>query len=183
MALKRLLIAGAALALTFGSAAQAQQNTGIPCRVSWEDTTHGGDWETVSGEAELTQIAPQGGGSFVAIGYGQGTITYHSTGPCGDDVQNRTWQTSYMVTVMSEDGQTAEVDVGPFNDEPHEVVTCPSTGHFQYDVDAPGLPTVNAQLQEGATPFSESHAGDHGEAGDRGTVTLQYCTPDRPNGH
>jgi hypothetical protein len=183
MALKRTLMASVALLFALGGvAAKAEPNTGIPCRVSWSDTTHGGDWLTSVGDATLTQIAPQGDGSFVAIGYGPATVTYHSTGPCGDDVANRTWQTTYMVTVMSQDGHTAEVDVGTFNEEPHSVVTCPSTGHFQYDIDAPELPTTTVQLHEGATPFSEEHAGDHGAAGDAGSVTLHYCTEAHPNG-
>ena len=53
---------------------------------------------------------------------------------------------------------------------------CLGNADFQFDVDAPELPTVTVPLHEGATPFSEDHASDHGNAGDAGTVTLHYCT-------
>jgi hypothetical protein len=178
-----LLASSGALLLSPAAAQPHAASTGIPCRISWNETTHGGDWLTSEGDIELTQIMPQGDGSFVAIGYGPATVTYHSTGPCGDQVDNRTWQTSYMVTVTSQDGRTAEVDVGTLSGEPHSVVTCPSTGHFQYDVDAPELPTVTVALHEGATPFSQEHTGDHGAAGDAGSVTLHYCTEAHPSGH
>ena len=180
MALRHILLASAMFALS--SAAVAQENTGIPCRVSWDETTHGGDWQTVHGDVELTQIMPQGGGSFMAMGTGQGIVTYHSAGPCGDDVANRTWNATYTVTVMSQDGRSAEVDIDS-DDDPHQVVVCPSTGAFTFDAYAPSLPTVTAPLHEGATPFSQNHAGDHGPAGRAGTVTLHYCTLQNPNGH
>jgi len=184
MALKRTLMASVALLFAFGGvAARAEPNTGIPCRVSWGETTHGGDWLTSVGDVELTQIMPQGDGRFMAMGNGQATVTYHATGPCGDNVANRTWQAPYMVTVSSDDGRTGEVDVGTNGDDTHEVVTCPGTGDFTYDVDAPELPTTTVQLQEGATEFSQEHAGDHGAAGRRGSVSLHYCTEAHPNGH
>src|SRR5262249_53669045 len=109
-------MASAAFAFALMPVAEAQQNTGIPCRVSWDLTTHGGDWQTVQGDAELTQIMPQGGGRFMAMGTGQATVTYHSTGPCGDDVSNRTWTATYSVTVMSQSGQNAAVDIDSDDD-------------------------------------------------------------------
>lgn len=181
-ALAAALLACAVALLLAPARAQNQSMQGIPCRVSWDDTTHGGDWFTSQGDIELTQIAPQGDGSFVAIGWGQGTVTYHATGPCRD-VVNPTWQAPYMVTIESDDGQTADVDIGTNDDEPHSVVVCPATGHFQYDVDAPEVPSIRVPLHEGSTPFSEDRAGDHGHAGHQGTVTLHYCTLDHPNGH
>ena len=170
-----LLATGVALLLAPAHAQNQAASDGIPCRVSWEDTTHGGDWSTSQGEAELTQIAPQGDGSFVAIGNGHATITYHSANGC--HMVGSPWSAPYMVTVLSEDGRTAQVDVSP-TDEPHSVTAtqCLGNADFQFDVDAPGLPTVTAPLHEGATPFSQEHAGDHGAAGDRGVVTLHYCT-------
>ena len=120
MTLNRVHIAVAAAVLVAGSvwmlgAARAQAPhtalTGIPCRISWEDTTHGGDWQTTQGDVELTQIMPQGDGSFVAIGNGSATITYHSANGC--HMVGSPWSAPYMVTVQSEDGHTAEVSVAP----------------------------------------------------------------------
>jgi hypothetical protein len=150
--------------------------------VSWHDQTHGGDWSTVDGEAELTQIAPDPSGGFIAIGNGRATVTYHSAyASC--TVRGSPWTAPYMVTIQGHGGNTAEVDIDDM-DEPHQVTLlgCLANGQPTYDADSPGLPTVTVELREGSTPFSEDHAGDHGAAGDAGTVTLHYCTPDRPNG-
>ncbi len=169
-----LLLAPAAAQNQSASQSATQSATqGIPCRISFQDTTHGGDWETVEGEVELTRIIPQGNGRFIAFGNGHATVTYHPANGC--QIVGSPWTANYEVTVMSEDGQTAEIDIAS-DDEPHEVVVCPATAHFQFDVDARGLPTVTAPLHEGSTPFSVDHAGDHGPAGDQGNVTLHYCT-------
>jgi opacity protein-like surface antigen len=192
MAPIRITIAlAAALAVSGGALlfapAMAQNHgtplTGIPCRVSWDETTTGGDTQTSQGDVELTQIAPDPSGGFVAIGNGHANVTYHSSLGC--TVFGSPWSASYMVTVESDDGRTADVDVSSL-DNSHSVtlMNCLLNGDPQFDVDAPGLPTVNVPLHEGATPYTEDRAGPNGRhAGDTGTVTLHYCTPDHPNGH
>ena len=45
-----------------------------------------------------------------------------------------------------------------------------------------GIDNAFVQLHEGATPFSQEHTGDHGAAGDAGSVTLHYCTEAHPSG-
>src|SRR5262245_59289283 len=117
MTLNHVRIAPAVLAIiaawSFGPAWTQSPGglTGIPCRISFENTTHGGDWFTVTGEAQFTQIAPQGGGKFVAIGSGPATYTFHP-GNAGCRVTNGdTVSAKYMVTMESEDGRTAQVDI------------------------------------------------------------------------
>jgi hypothetical protein len=166
----------------------------ILCSVSWEDTTHGGDRFTVQGDAMVSQIAPEANGGFVALGYGQGTVTYHPVNGCrvtnGD-----TFTAQYVVTVESDDGRSARVDIGS-SDQPHTFsVVCPGLlegrgvskrPQATADFDPPGLPTVTVELHEGATPFSNDRpvrtvAGLQ-RVGDEGTVTLRYCTPEQSNG-
>jgi len=140
----------------------------------------------------LSQIAPQADGSFVAIGYGQATVTFHPGNNC--HVENGdTFTAQYMVTMESDDGRSAQVDISS-DDESHEFkLLCPGLiqgrgasrlAQTSTDEDPPGLPTVTVALREGAQPFSENFQSDRsaGGAGDAGTVTLHYCTPDQPNG-
>jgi len=177
-----------------GAQSQAAPPSGIPCRVSWEDTTSGGDSFTVRGEATLTQIAPQGGGSFVAIGNGEATVTFHPADNC--QVQNGdTFTAPYMVTIESEDGRTAQVDISSTGDSHEFKLLCPGLikgrgvskrAEMSSDYEAPGLPTVTVQLHEGAQSFSDLQNGGRRSGGkpvgDTGTVTLHYCTQEQPNG-
>ncbi len=201
MRLNRIQIASTAALLAFAGAwlfapAAAQihtapqpQTMGIPCRISWEETTHGGDWFTTQGEAELTRIIPQGDGKFVAFGTGHATVTYHSANHCRIATGNP-FTASYDVTIASQDGSTAQIDIGSDDDSSTIETYCPGapgTGEFDVNADPPGLPRVTAELHEGVTPFGEDHAAatiagvQH--AGNQGTVTLHYCTPENPNGH
>lgn len=169
----------AALAFTPTRAHGDAGDTGIPCRISWEDTTHGGDWFTVRGEAELTQIIPQGGGSFVAMGQGPATITYHSTARGCRLTSPDTFTATYTVIAQSDDGQTAEIQFMSQAPSHRFDLFCPgATGErtTTSDYDPPDIPSVTAQLQEGATPFSEDNVGPNGRhAGAAGAVTLHYC--------
>jgi hypothetical protein len=93
----------------------------------------------------------------------------------------------------SDDGRTAQVDISS-GDESHEFkLLCPGLiqgrgasrrAETSSDYDPPGLPTVTVALREGAQQFSENLHSDRGVggAGNAGTVTLHYCTPDQPNG-
>jgi len=180
-----LLASGAALVFAPAHAQDDAPLTGIPCRISWDDTTHGGDWFESRGEAELTQIMPQGDGSFVAMGHGTGTVKYHSTTPGCHLTSSDTFSASYMVMVESEDGRMASVDISSDDPSHRFDLLCPMAPGGRTttsDYEPPEIPSVTAELHEGATPFSEDHASDHGHGGHAGTVTLHYCTPDHPNG-
>jgi hypothetical protein len=180
-----LVASGAALVLAPAHAQGDAPLTGIPCRISWEDTTHGGDWFENRGEAELTQIMPQGDGSFVAMGHGTGSVKYHSTARGCHLTSSDTFSASYMVMVMSEDGRTAQVDISSQDPSHRFDLLCPLAPGGRTttsDYEPPEIPSVTAELHEGATPISEEHRGDHGLAGHAGSVTLHYCTPDRPSG-
>jgi hypothetical protein len=199
MKLSRLQIASAAALMAFAGAwmfapAQAQihtapqsQTMGIPCRISFDETTHGGDWFTIHGEAALTQIAPQAGGSFVAMGQGQGTITYHPTVAGCHLTSSDTFTASYMVIVESENGDTATVDFSSQDPSHRFDLLCPTAPGGRTttsDYDPPEPPSVTVELHEGVTPFSHELRGPRGESvGDRGNVTLHYCTPENSNGH
>ena len=170
-----------AAALAFAPAraqmhAPATQVQGIPCKVSWHVETHGGDTLTADGEAELTRIAPQANGSFVAFGSGHATVTYHSANGC--TMVGSPWTANYEVDMASQDGLTAQVDIGSDDDEHSVTATrCLGNADFQYDTEPPGLPGVTVELHEGATPFGVNHVDPlHGAAGRAGTVTLHYCT-------
>ena len=150
------------------------QTMGIPCRISWDVQTHGGDTLSAHGEAELTQIAPQGDGRFVAFGAGHATVTYHSANGC--TMVGSPWTASYDVTVASEDGNTAQVDIGSDDDEHSVTATrCLGNADFQYDTEPPGLPRVTVELHEGTTQFSTDHDLMGRHAGRSGAVTLHYC--------
>ena len=177
-----------------GAQSQAAPQSGIPCRVSWEDTTSGGDSFTVRGDAMLTRIAPQGNGSFVAYGNGEATVTFHPADNC--QVQNGdTFTAPYMVTMQSDDGRTAQVDISTTGEAHEFTLLCPGLirgrgvskrAEMSTSYDAPELPTVTVQLHEGTTSFSDLHDGGRRSGGkpvgDTGTVTLHYCTPEQPNG-
>ena len=174
---------------------QAAPLSGIPCRVSFENTSHGGDAFTVRGDAELSRIAPQADGSFVAIGTGEATVTFHPGNSC--QVKNGdTFKARYMVTLESQDGRKAEVDIASTDEESHTFeLLCPGLirgrgasklAETTSDYEPPELPTVTVELHEGATPYSNDKtvrtpAGVQ-HVGDAGSVTLHYCTPDKPNG-
>ncbi len=112
------------------------QTMGIPCRISWEAETHGGDTLSAYGEAELTRIAPQGDGRFVAFGWGHGTVTYHSANGC--TMVGSPWTAHYDVSIASEDGTTAQVDIGSDDDEHSVTATrCLGNADFQYDTERP----------------------------------------------
>lgn len=156
------------------------QTMGIPCRISWDVETHGGDTLSAHGEAELTRIAPQGDGRFVAFGWGHGTVTYHSANGC--TMVGSPWTANYDVSIASEDGGTAQVDIGSDDDEHSVTATrCLGNADFQYDTEPPGLPRVTVELHEGTTPFSEDHALAGRHAGRAGAVTLHYCAPPTPH--
>jgi hypothetical protein len=200
MSLQRLGIAAAAAAPALaagwllapaGAQSQASPTTAIPCGISWEDTTHGGDWFTVKGDAMFSQVAPQAGGSFVAIGYGQATVTFHPGNNC-QVTSGNTFTAQYMVTMESDDGRKAQVDISSGDDSHEFKLLCPGLiqgrgatrlAETSSDYDPPGLPTVTVDLgKEGAQPFSQNFQGDRrGSAGDEGTVTLHYCPPGQPN--
>jgi hypothetical protein len=180
-----LAASGGALLLAPARAQGDAPLTGIPCRVSWEDTTHGGDWFESRGEAELTQIMPQGDGSFVAMGHGTGMVTYHSTARGCHLTSSDTFSASYTVMVLSEDGRTAHVDISSDDPSHRFDLLCPLAPGGRTttsDYEPPEIPSVTAELHEGSTPISVDHASDHGNAGHAGSVTLHYCTPDHPNG-
>jgi hypothetical protein len=203
MSLNRLILALAALAPLVvaawlftpgGAESQAAPVTGIPCRVSFENTSHGGDWFTVQGEAMLTQTAPQADGSFVAFGTGEATVTFHPGNSC-EVTNGDTFKASYMVTMQSDDGRKAQVDFAS-EDESHTFdLLCPGLirgrgasklAKTSSDYDPPGWPTVTVELREGATTYSHDQtvrtpAGVQ-HVGDMGSVTLHYCTPEQPNG-
>ena len=171
--------------------APQNQVQGIPCRVSFENSTHGGDWASVKGEIALTQITPQADGAFVARGHGQGRVVYHSANSCRITGGNP-FTADYDVTVTSQDGRTAQIDISSI-DDPHDInFRCPgivggrgpqaSIPRSTYSMDPPGLPTVTVELHEGSTPFAHDMAGPGGHhAGDQGSVTLHYCTGQNPN--
>lgn len=154
--------------------APATRVQGIPCHVSWHAQTSGGDTLTADGEAELTQIMPQGDGRFTAFGNGHATVTFHPLR--GSVTAGSPWVANYDVTIASEDGLTAQVDIGSDDDE-HSVTVALGPGHATFDTEAPGLPRVIAELHEGVTAFGVSHTDPvHGAGGRSGTVTLHYCT-------
>lgn len=174
-----VLAIGAALLLAPARAQDDAPLTGIPCRISWQDTTHGGDWFESQGEAELTQIMPQGDGSFVAMGQGQGTVKYHTTARGCHLTSSDTFNATYQVMVMSENGRTAQVDISSQDPSHRFDLLCPLAPGGRTttsDYEPPEIPSVEAELHEGATAFSEDNASDHGHAGHDGSVTLHYCT-------
>jgi hypothetical protein len=175
-----------------GAQSQAAASSAIPCRVSWEDTTSGGDSFTVRGDAMLTQTAPQGNGSFVAIGNGEATVTFHPANSC-EVTNGDTFTAPYMVTIESDDGRTAKVDISSTGESHEFKLLCPGLirgrgvskrAEMSSDYDAPDLPTVTVQLHEGATSFSDLQNGGRRAAGrpvgDTGTVTLHYCAQEQP---
>jgi hypothetical protein len=202
MSLNRLHVVLAATVLAFAAGwlsaptgAQSQVSP-IPCRVSWDYTTHGGDWFHVQGEAMLSQIAPQADGSFVAIGYGPGKVTYHPGNAACTITSGEWFEASYMVTLESADGLNAQVDISSL-DAPHSFdILCP--GRIQgrgslsvanastLEYDPPELPTVNVDLHKGVAAFENDQAirtaAGLQRVGDKGTVTLHYCPPAQPNG-
>jgi len=191
MSLSRLHVALAATAASLLAAwllaptrAQSQATAPkIPCGLSWEHTTHGGDWFTVHGEATFSQIAPQGDGRFVAIGSGTATVTFHPGGAC-TVTNGDTWMAGYMVTMESNDGRNATVDIASLDEEHEFKLLCPGLirgrgvsklAETSSDYTPPELPSVTVPLSEGVHPFSKNYAGDRGSAGDAGSVTLRYC--------
>ena len=176
-----LAIAASALALATALALAPTRahgdagDRGIPCRISWDDTTHGGDWTSAHGEITLTQIMPSPGGAFVAMGQGTATVTYHSANNCRITTGNP-FTGHYMATLHSEDGQTAEVDIQSVDTDSHHMDSyCFGNNYFGIDADSPDPMGVTAPLVEGSTPYSEDNVAMGRHAGRAGTVTLHYC--------
>ena len=149
---------------------------GIPCRISWHEDTSGGDTFTTDGKLTLTRFAPQGNGKFVAFGSGRATVTYHSANHCRIG-RGSPWTAKYEVTIASEDGRLAQVDIGT-TDESRKIETyCLGNKLFYADYDPPEPPSVTVPLQEGTTPFNVAHGAGAHRAGHSGSVTLHYCYP------
>ncbi len=146
-----------------------------PCRIVWDQTTSGGDWQTAHADLKLTRSAPQADGSFVMFGGGTATVTYHS-GLAGARVTSGSpFDAKLDLTLSSEDGKTAVVDIGLAADEAdHEVVVNP--GGFTYSVEATMPPSDTIPLKDGVTTsYSVFHGSGAHRAGRTGTLTLHYC--------
>ena len=147
----------------------------VPCRIVWDGATSGGDTQTAHAEVQLTRNAPQADGSFIMFGAGDATVTYHS-GLAGARVTAGSPFTAKLeVTLSSDDGKTATVDIdlAP-NEGDHTIVVDP--GGFTYSVEASMPPSVTLPLKDGASvPYSEFHGSGAHRAGRTGTITLQYC--------
>ncbi|HUL82841.1 MAG TPA: hypothetical protein VL131_11890 [Gammaproteobacteria bacterium] len=186
-----LLAAAGWLLVPAGAQSQASPPARIPCRVSFEDTTHGGDSFTVRGEAKFTQVAPQADGSFVAIGSGEATVTFHPATCRLTSADNFT--APYMVIMQSDDGKTAQIDFSSVGEQHTFKLVCglvqgrgaSKLAETSADYDAPEIPSVTVALREGETPFGNDQAvrtpAGVQHVGDTGKVTLHYCAPGESN--
>jgi hypothetical protein len=192
----RLALAATALLVVAGwllapADVRSQAAANVPCRVSFEDTTHGGDSFTVRGEAKFTQVAPQADGSFVAIGTGEATVTYHPA-TCRLTSED-SFTAPYMVIMQSDDGKTAQIDFSSVGEQHTFKLVCglvqgrgaSKLAETSADYDAPEIPSVTVALREGETPFGNDQAvrtpAGVQHVGDTGKVTLHYCAPGESN--
>lgn len=181
---RKLLTAAAIAALlggSFVSSVAAQTEASWLCRVRWQEQTYGGDTLATSGVAEFTRAAPQADGSTTYLGWGNADIVFTPRGPGCRATSGGRHTHRVMAIVSSENGRTATVDIttpdlGTFP----VVVQCgPQRSEMEVFVSSP--PSVELPLQDGASAsYDESSVHGFGQVGgQRGTVTLEYCRPER----
>lgn len=181
---RKLLTPPAIAVLIWASLApnlSAQADASWLCRVRWQEQTYGGDTLATTAVFPLQRSAPQADGSIVYMGRGPADIVFTPGGGC-TATRGRNASVTMMVIVSSQDGQTAEVDIGAFMDDSFPVaVSCPYAHNSEMDVGVSAPPSVTLPLQDGASAsYDESSVHSFGQVGgQRGTVSLEYCRPEQ----
>jgi hypothetical protein len=170
----RLAAAGGVLLVALSAGVQAQ-SVSRPCRIAFEETTHGGDVMVTRGEVQLGPIMRQQDGSFMIMGQGQATITYRPGGGCTATAGSPF--TARYTAILSGRRDTVTVDLAPLDFSSDWITVRCGADVFRNRAIVNAPPSVTLELRDAASDdYSYSEGAGIHEGGAAGSVTMHYCS-------